>query len=226
MELKVNLVPESVTILGAKIGLSVVTGWIITAALVLLLVVNYFLVIRRMKPTPRGLQSLWELAVESAHKWTSGKVGKTCADFVAPVVMTLMTYVFFTTIVELFGFEPATSDINCTFAMGLCTFLLVNVTGLKYRGVRGRLRGLATPSAVVFPIRVLTDFIAPCSIAIRLFANVMVGGIIMQLIYAVVPIVLPAIISSYFNVLHVLIQTFVLGLLSLVYVSEAMGEEE
>ena len=63
---------------------------------------------------------------------------------------------------------------------------------------------------------------APCSIAIRLFANVMVGGIIMQLIYMVVPIILPAAIASYFNVLHVGIQTFVLGLLTLVNVSEAI----
>ena len=72
------------------------------------------------------------------------------------------------------------------------------------------------------PIRILTDLIAPCSIAIRLFANIMVGGIIMQLIYAVAPIILPAIVASYFNVLHVGIQTFVLGLLTLVYVSEAI----
>ena len=44
----------------------------------------------------------------------------------------------------------------------------------------------------------------------------------MQLIYAVVPIVLPAVIASYFNLLHVMIQTFVFGLLSLTYISEAV----
>ncbi|MEG2703169.1 MAG: F0F1 ATP synthase subunit A, partial [Clostridia bacterium] len=59
-------------------------------------------------------------------------------------------------------------------------------------------------------------------IAIRLFANIMVGGIIMQLIYAVAPIIVPAIVASYFNVLHTGIQSFVIGLLSLVYVSEAI----
>ena len=57
---------------------------------------------------------------------------------------------------------------------------------------------------------------------IRLFSNVLVGGVIMQLIYAVVPIVLPAVIASYFNLLHVMIQTFVFGLLSLTYISEAV----
>ena len=74
----------------------------------------------------------------------------------------------------------------------------------------------------MFPIKVMTDMIAPVSMGIRLFSNVLVGGVIMQLIYAVVPIVLPAVIASYFNLLHVMIQTFVFGLLSLTYISEAV----
>lgn len=98
----------------------------------------------------------------------------------------------------------------------------INFTALKFRGLRGRLKNLASPSAVVFPIKVLTDCIAPFSMGIRLFANVLVGGVIMQLVYAVLPILLPAAVSSYFNVLHVGIQTFVFGLLFLTYTGEAV----
>ena len=98
----------------------------------------------------------------------------------------------------------------------------VNVTAFKFRGLKGRIRGLSKPSPVVFPVRVLTDCITPFSLGIRLFSNVMVGGVIMQLIYAIMPIVLPAVVASYFNVLHVGIQTFVFGLLSLMYTSEAL----
>ena len=43
----------------------------------------------------------------------------------------------------------------------------------------------------------------------------------MKLIYMVVPIVLPAALGAYFNILHVAIQTFVFGLLPLLYISEA-----
>ncbi|MEG0901597.1 MAG: F0F1 ATP synthase subunit A, partial [Clostridia bacterium] len=162
-----------------------------------------------------------EFAIGGLDGWCKGKVGEAGA-FVAPITATLMLYVFSTTVVELFGFSPATEDINCTFALGLCTFVMVNVTGLKFRGVKGRIKGLCTPTPIVAPIRIVTDLIAPCSIAIRLFANIMVGGIIMQLIYAVAPIIVPAIVASYFNVLHTGIQSFVIGLLSLVYVSEAI----
>ncbi|MEA4928782.1 MAG: FoF1 ATP synthase subunit a [Candidatus Limiplasma sp.] len=220
--LEVSLFPTPYEVLGVNVGLSVVISWYVMGALLIGLTLLYFLVVRRMKPVPKGAQNVVELAVDGIHRWAEGKVGH-AADFVAPVSMTLMTYVFFNTIIELFGLPPATEDINCTFALGLCTFMTVNVAGLKFRGgIKGRIQGLCTPSPIVMPIRILTDFIAPCSIAIRLFANIMVGGIIMQLIYAVVPIILPAVVASYFNVLHVGIQTFVLGLLTLVYVSEAI----
>jgi len=220
--LEVSLTPTPCYVFGVNVGLSVVTAWCILALLLITLVVINIFVVRRMKPIPTGAQNVVELMVDGVHRWAEGKIGH-AADFVAPVVMTLMAYVFCNTVIELFGLPPSTDDINCTFAMGLCTFITVNVTGLKFRGgIRGRIQGLCTPSVIVMPIRILTDFIAPCSIAIRLFANVMVGGIIMQLIYMVVPIILPAAIASYFNILHVGIQTFVLGLLTLVYVSEAI----
>lgn len=219
--LEVSLEQKPFYIGGFNVGQSVVTAWCVLAVLIAGLAVLHLLVVRKMKEKPAGVQNVLELIVDGIYRWSAGKVGE-ASEFVAPVVATSMTYVFFTTVIELFGIAPATEDINCTLAMGLCTFLLVNVTGLKFRGIKGRIHGLATPSPVVLPIRVLTDFIAPCSIAIRLFANVMVGGIIMQLIYAAAPLILPSIVASYFNVLHVGIQTFVLGLLTLIYVSEVM----
>ena len=57
--------------------------------------------------------------------------------------------------------------------------------------------------------------------ALRLFANVLVGSIIMKLVYAAIPVVLPAALSVYFNLIHVAIQTFVFGLLTLNYTMEA-----
>ena len=220
--LEVSLTQKAFTVFGVNVGLSVVTAWVVLAVLLIALVLLNLLVVRRMQTQPKGVQNVLELIVGGVDKWCKGKVGENAGRFVAPVVMTLMLYVFSTTVVELFGFSPATEDINCTFALGLCTFLTVNVTGVRFRGVKGRLEGLCSPTPIVAPIRVMTDFIAPCSIAIRLFANVMVGGIIMQLIYAVVPILLPAIVASYFSVLHTGIQSFVIGLLCLVYVSEAV----
>lgn len=221
MNLHISITPEHFYIGPVNVGLSVVMAWGCLALVILGLFLVNRLVIRRFKPEPSGLQNLLELGIESMHSFAQGKVGH-YADFVAPVSLTLMFYVFFTTIVELFGLPPATEDINCTLALGFCSFIMVNFTAIKFKGIKGRIKNLASPAPVVLPIKVLTDMIAPFSMGIRLFANVLVGGVIMKIIYAVVPLVVPAALSAYFNVLHVGIQTFVIGLLSLTYIGEAV----
>lgn len=224
MNLKISLYPEHFYVFGVNVGLSVVIAWGVMAVLILTLLAIRIFVIPRFQKHPKGLQNVLEMAVEGIYSFAKNKVGHDAAKYVAPIAMAFMTYIFFTTFVELFGLPPATEDLNCTIAMGLCSFLTVNIVAIKCAGLKGRLKNLANPKAIVAPIRILTDCIAPFSMGIRLFANVLVGGVIMQLIYAVLPILLPAAVASYFNVLHVGIQTFVFGLLFLTYVSEAVGE--
>ncbi|MDD3336299.1 MAG: F0F1 ATP synthase subunit A [Eubacteriales bacterium] len=222
MQLEVSLYPEPFYVGGVNVGLSVLMGWCALAIVIVGLVLLNLLVVRRMKAVPSGAQNVLELMVDGAYRWCSGKVGDS-ANVITPVVLTLMTYVFLTTIAEMFGLPAATQDLNCTIAIGLCVFVTVNVAGLKHHhGLKGRIKGLCSPSPIVFPIRVVTDCIAPCSVAIRLFANVMVAGIVMQLIYAVVPIALPAAFAAYFNIFDAGIQTFVIGLLTIIYTSEAI----
>lgn len=215
----IDIAPHRVHLLGMEIGASVIVGWAVTALLLILLLCLRARV-ARFTDKPKGVQNLLELIVDSMHRFALGKVGHN-ADFVAPVVLTLMTYVAAATLVELFGLPPATDDLSCTLALGLTAFLLVNVTALKELGFKARVKHLAAPSPAVFPIRVLTDCLAPVSMAMRLFANVLVGGIIMKLIYDAMPLVLPALLSVYFNIIHVAIQTFVFGMLTLNYIMEA-----
>jgi len=220
---EISIMPERVRLLGAEIGVSVIVGWGVTALLLAALLCVRGR-IKRFTDQPKGLQNLLELIVESIYNFARGRVGED-ADFVAPVVLTLMFYVATATLVELFGLPPATEDLSCTLALGLVTFTLVNVVALKKFGLLRRIRNLASPMPLVLPIRVLTDCVAPVSMALRLFANVLVGGIIMKLIYAVVPFVLPAVLSVYFNLIHVAIQTFVFGMLTLNFVNEATESE-
>lgn len=225
MDLKVSLYQEHFYLFGVNVGLSVIIAWAVLGIIVLLLALNRIFVIPRFKIFPKGLQNLEEMAIDGIYRFAKGKVGHHAADFVSPVALTFIFYVFFTTVVEMFGIPPATEDLNCTIALGLFSFTMVNITAFKYTGFVGRMKNLASPMAFMAPIKIMTDCITPFSLGIRLFANVLVGGVIMQLIYAVVPIILPAVVASYFSFLHVGIQTFVFSLLFLTYVSEAVGEE-
>ena len=217
---EISILPEAFYIGGVNVGWSVVVAWGVIAVLTALLLVAQRS-IRHMEKVPHGLRNLLELIVDSVDRFAKGRVGP-AADFAAPIVLTFMVYIMSTTLVELFGIAPSTEDINCTLALGLSAFVMVNVTAIRQRGVIGRLRSLAHPYAVALPIRVLTDCISPISMAIRLFANVMAGSVIMKLIYAVIPVVVPAALSAYFTVIDAGIQTFVFGMLTLVYISEAI----
>ncbi|HML47625.1 MAG TPA: FoF1 ATP synthase subunit a [Clostridia bacterium] len=217
---EISIMPEAFIIGGVNVGWSVVVAWAVIAVLTaLLLIAQRF--IRRMEKVPHGLQNLLELIVDGIDRFAQSKIGPV-ADFAAPIVLTFMVYIMGTTLVELFGITPATEDVNCTLALGLSAFVMVNVTAIKHRGLFGRLRSLTHPYAVALPIRVITDCISPLSMAIRLFSNVLAGSVIMKLLYAVVPVVVPAALSAYFTVLDTGIQTFVFGMLTLVYINEAI----
>lgn len=217
---EISILPEPFTLGGVNIGMSVVVAWLALGLLILALLLLQKR-IHHMEETPHGIQTVLELIVGGVYDFSYSRIGH-AARQVAPLILTLMAYVTTTTIVEMFGLPPATEDINCTLALGLCVFIIVNIIAIHKLGIAGRFRSLARPIALMLPIRVLTDCVAPFSMAIRLFSNVLVGGVIMKLIYSVVPVFLPAALSSYFNLLHVGIQTFVFGLMPLIYVGEAI----
>lgn len=221
MHVEVNIQSKPFEVFGVNVGESVVIAWGALAVVVMLLIAANIFIRKRFAEKPKGLQLVLEMIVGGVEKWARSYVGES-ASFIAPVTLMLMVYVFSGSIVELLGLPAATSDINCTLALGLTCFIAVNATGLRFKGLRGRLAGMCHPSAVVFPIRVVTDLITPFSMAIRLYANILVGAVIMELIYGILPLVLPAAFSSFFTVFEIGIQVFVFGLLSLIYTSEAV----
>lgn len=225
--LHISINPRHFYIGGVNVGLSAVTGSVI----VLCLVAAMLVISRKIKTfqmQPRGLQLVLETLVGAMRAFARDKVGHV-ADFSAPVVATFMLYILFGSLIELFGLPAVTSDINCTIPLGLMAFTLTNVVALRDLGIKQRIARLAMPMdapmgirAATFVIRVMTDCISPFSMALRLFANITVGAIIMELIYWKMPLVIPAVVASYFSLLHPMIQVYVFGLLSLSYMAEAI----
>ena len=126
--------------------------------------------------------------------------------------------------VELMGVRAPTSDITMTFAMALITFILINYYGIKKKGVAGRIKTLAEPTPVVFPIEVVSQLAVPVSLACRLFGNMLGGMIVMDLLYMAMgnaAIGIPSVVGLYFNVFHPLIQTYIFMTLTLTFIREA-----
>lgn len=208
---------------GVTLSSTVVVTWAVMAVLIVLAVLVRLLVIPRMTDKPHGIQNVLELCVESVCRFTRTSVGDLGANLPA-YIFTVALFMVGCAAVELLGIRAPTSDITMTFAMALITFLLINYYGIKKKGVGGRIKSMAQPTPVVFPIKVVSDLAVPVSLACRLFGNMLGGMIVMDLLYSAMrnaAIGFPSVLGLYFNVFHPLIQTYIFVTLTLTFIGEA-----
>ncbi len=131
---------------------------------------------------PGRLQNLVELAVEGLHDFVVGVLGPKYGPRYLPYLGTLFLYILF---MNLLGIVPLmkspTSSLNITAALGLTTFVYVQIEGLRNLGLVGYVDHLAgTPRSVVswvlvplmLPVHVLGELAKPISLSCRLFGNV------------------------------------------------------
>lgn len=83
----------------------------------------------------------------------------------------------------------ATQSIFVTGALALCAALFINLNGVKELGVKGYLHHLTAGSPVVLwplmiPLEIISSIIKPVALAIRLFANMTAGHILLAQLLA------------------------------------------
>ena len=137
-----------------------------------------------------------------------------------------MIFLVVANLVGLLGLRPPTADLNTTLGLATISFILIQGTGLKSKGLWGYIKGLFEPFALMFPLNVISEISTPFSMAFRLFGNILGGMIIMALIYSVVPILVPVFPHVYFDLFSGVIQAFIFTMLTMVFVSMASDEEE
>ena len=218
LKVEFNMFSDRVTLFGFSFAKTTVLMWAIIAIVFVFALIFRFLLFPKFDAdSPKGFQNVMEITVEAVENFTKGVVGD-YSDKLAP-------YMFFSARSELFGYRPPTSDVVVTFAMGLRTFVLINYYGIKKKGLGGRIKGLAKPTPVIFPMKILSDVAVPVSLACRLFGNMIGGMIVMDLLKSVLggyAVGIPAVAGLYFNVFHPLIQTYIFIILSLTFINEAI----
>ena len=225
MNVEFEMFSERVSLFGFSMAKTSLVMWIITAVVSVLCLIFRFAVFPKFNPdNPKGFQNLMELAVESMENFTKNTVGDYSGEL-APYMFSLAVFMVLCAASELIGVRPPTSDLIVTLAMGLITFVLINVYGIRKKGIGGRLKSLAKPTPVIFPMKVLSDIAVPVSLACRLFGNMIGGMIVMDLLKSVLggyASGIPAVAGLYFNLFHPLIQTYIFIILSLTFINEAI----
>lgn len=122
------------------------------------------------------------------------------------------------------------ADINMTLGMALVTFVAVQIYGIRFHGVGGRIKHMANPP-FLFPIEVISEFSRIISLSARLFGNVFAGEILLGMMYAIgaaikiaiIPFLFP-VVFLFLEVLFGTIQALVFALLTLAYIVVAVGD--
>ena len=207
---------------GIPVADSVVVSWIIMALLtVLSLVLTRKLSVR----SPGRVQAALEWAVQFLNGFVKTNIGSRWRPF-APWLGTVALYIGLSNLIGIFGLTPPTKDINVTAALALMSMVLIYGAQFRYNGLLGGLKKFAEPMPLLLPINLMEVAVRPLALCMRLFGNILGAYIIMEMLKYVVPVILPAIFSIYFDLFDGLIQTVVFVFLTTLFTGEGIKEEE
>lgn len=211
------------------------TVWITTTHVCLLIVVLLLIgfscvagrVMKRATDVPGAFQNIVELIVEMLQNMVGSTMGKSAGKFVN-YIGTIFIFILVCNISGLFGLRPPTADYGVTFPLGIMTFCIIHFNKFKHQKVSGVLKGLCDPWPIWAPINIIGDVAVPISLSLRLFANVLSGTVMMALVYGLlskIAIAWPGILHVYFDLFSGAIQTYVFCMLTMTYVSDAIGSD-
>ncbi len=220
---KYNLFGQDFWITTTHVGLLIVT-----IVLVILMIVGHHKIVHANPADKPGiLQTLLEMFVQMMDNMVTSIMGKKGHRFKNWICMIFM-FILFCNISGLFGLRPPTADYGVTLPLGLITFALIQINGLRAKKIR-HVTALFQPSPILFPINLIGEVAVPLSLSLRLFGNIMSGTILMGLIYGLVPealkVGIPAVIHIYCDIFSGAIQTYVFCMLTLVYINDKISDD-
>ena len=212
---------NQVSLFGLKnVNPGLISAFLVTAVLLLAAVLIRVFAIPRFQMIPGRLQLLLEQAVglfdgmaknSSPHRFR----------FVGAYIFAAGAFIFVGTLFELLGLQAVTvhghpvtlpaplSDVNAAIALGTLSYLVILSGGIAANGIKG-------------VGKTLKEFSLPISMSFRLFGALLSGLLVTELVYYYVNLsfVLPVIVGVLFTLLHALIQTYVLTMLTALYFGE------
>lgn len=189
------------------------------ALLILGLVVNRTM--KKATEVPSGFQNAIEYGIEFLENLVHGNMKN--GDGFVGYAGTIFLFVLVSNLSGLFGLRPPTADFGTTFAIGLMNFFVIQFTAIRVNKL-AYFKGFFEPVFFLFPINVIGELAVPVSMSMRLFANLLGGTIITALWYGLMPtllhIGLPSFLHAYLDVFSGCIQTYVLCMLTTIYIGD------
>lgn len=224
-------------IFGIDLSINQAVIWMWIAAGILF--IGLTIVAQTVKRYPRGMQNFMEMIMEFLQEnLVLGVIGKEGRRWF-PFIATLFLFILMNNLLGLVpGSFTATANINVTAALAIVVFLTVQGVGIRTHGLFGYLKGFI-PAGVPFwvlplmlPIEFISQLAKPFSLAIRLFANMMVGHMVILVFLSMIIIFKSYVVAifplagvmmmSAFEIFVAFIQAFIFAILTASYLSDAI----
>ena len=211
---------NKISLFGLEVNPGLISAFVITGVLFVVALLIRIFVIPKFTLIPGKFQAALEKLVD-----LFGGVARENSphrpNVLSAYIFVAGTYIFFSTIFELFGVQALTtkgypislpaplSDINGAIAMGCTTYLFIMCGGIA----ANKMKGLGNT---------LKDFSLPISMSFRLFGALLSGLLVTELVYYTQSLsyVLPVFVAVMFTLLHALIQAYVLITLAALFYGE------
>jgi F-type H+-transporting ATPase subunit a len=183
---------------------------------------------------PSGLQLAFETVNEQIEKQVEDQIGIKTAPFVVPLAITLFVFILLANWLSILPhaweeyIRPPTADVNLTFAMAFFVIALVHITGIRVRGARHYFGHFLKPYAFMLPFEIITEISKPFTLSLRLFGNILAGGVMVAVLSMLpaIPAVVPIVVWKLFDLFIGVIQAFIFALLTIIYFGFAVGSQE
>ena len=117
-----------------------------------------------------------------------------------------------------------TNDINLTAALAVLVLVYFLYQGFKEKGFRYIYHGFSITGIITTLVDILEMFTRPLSLALRLFANILAGEILVSVVLGLVAVIAPIPIML-FEIFVAFIQAFVFMMLTIAYITSAVSSE-
>lgn len=217
---------NKVSLLGIiDVNPGLISGIIVSGILIVFSLICRIFVIPKFKLVPGKFQTVLETVVGLFDNMA--KESSKLHAFLGAYIFAAGVYIFTGTLFELIGVQATTtsghvislpaplSDINGAIMMGCLSYLVIMSGGIAGNG----LKGIG---------KTLKEYSLPISLSFRLFGALLSGALVTELVYhyPALSYGLPVLVGVLFTLLHALIQSYVLTMLTSLFYGEVSEKSE
>ena len=204
-----------------QINLTLVTTW----GLMLVMSVAAWLVTRKLKTEIRI--SRWQCILEMiviGMKDQIKDIGLNKPEKFIGYIGTLFLFIAISNLCIIFpGYQAPTGSLSTTAALAISVFLAVPFFGIAETGFLKYLKTFIQPTFIMLPFNIISELTRTLALAIRLFGNVMSGGMIVSILLSIAPLIFP-VMMTVLGLITGIVQAYIFGILATVYIAAATNK--